>query len=357
MGTLAKLADTKVRQAKARERPYKLTDGGGLYLLVTPAGGRYWRYNYGFAGKERTYAIGTYPELSLAKAREEHMAARALVAQGKDPMEVRREQRAEQRAASASSFEVVAREFWQRQLKKGRSQAYVDEVLGKLEKDLFPWLGHRPVAQISSAELLQALLRVETRAEETARRLRGFAGQVFRYAIATARAKNDPSVALKGALATPKGGHFAAITAPDQFAQLLQAMHAYGGEFATRCLLRVSSYLFQRPTEMRLARWDEFDLVGDRFGWAVPMWEIPTQRLTTEGDTKITKTGWETHLVPLPSQVVTILQTLKPLTGRSGFLFESARKPGQPLYAPGARSARTPRGWPFCSAASVCSWR
>lgn len=178
MGALAKLSDTKVRQAKPRERAYKLTDGGGLYLLVAPTGSRYWRYNYVFASKERTLAIGTYPEISLAKAREAHMAARAVHANGRNPVEDRREQRVVRETAAAASFEVVAREFWARQLKKGRSQAYVDEVLGKLEKKLFPWLGRRPVAQISTAELLEALARVETRAEETARRLRGFAGQI-----------------------------------------------------------------------------------------------------------------------------------------------------------------------------------
>jgi len=331
MAGLAKLTDVKIRQAKPRERPYKLTDGGGLYLLVTPTGSRYWRYNYQFAGKERTLALGIYPDLSMAKAREAHMAARALLAQGIDPMEDRRQSRAEQYSAAASSFETVAREFWGKQLKRGRSPAYVEEVVGKLEKDLFPWLGHRPISQITPAELLKTLSRIERRSEETARRLRGFAGQVFRYAIVTSRATTDPSAPLRGALTTRAASHFAAITSPRDFADLLRDMRLYKGEFVTRCLLCLSAYLFQRPTEMRWAGWDEIDLTGDRFEWGVPMWEISAQRLADQGDTKITRTGWASHLVPLPRQAVQLLQELQPLTGRTGLVFASSRKPGQPL--------------------------
>lgn len=331
MGALEKLTDLQIRQAKPREKRYKLTDGGGLHLLVTPEGGRYWRYNYSHGGKERTLAIGVYPDMTLAMARDEHKAARRLLAQGKDPMEERRREREEQRLATAASFEAISREFWAKQLKKGRSKGYVDEVLGKLEKDLFPTIGARPISAITAPELLVSLTRVEARAEETARRLRGFAGQVFRYAIATGRATNDPTVVLRGALATPKGGHFAAITRPHEFAELLRSMHAYSGEFVTRCLLKLSSYLFQRPTELREATWSEFDLDGDRFGWGVPMWEIPAERLDAEGDTKITRTGWESHLVPLSRQAVELLRLLHPYTGRTGLVFASSRKPGQPL--------------------------
>lgn len=331
MAKLAKLSDLRVRQAKPGDRPVKLTDGGGLYLLLTPAGGRYWRYNYQMDGKERTLAIGVYPDIPLAKARELHQAARSQVALGIDPMAARRASKQQRVRTTAASFESIAREFWQRQRQRGRSQAYVDEVLGKLEKDLFPWLGHLPVTEITEPELLACLVRVEARAEETARRLRGFAGQVFRYAIQTGRASRDPSAALRGALATPQGGHFAAITSPREFAELLRAMRGYGGEFVTRCLLHLSPYLFQRPSEMREARWSEFDLAGDRFEWGVPMWEIPAERLGAEGDTKITRTGWQSHLVPLPHQAVSILQQLRPMTERTGLVFASSRRRGQPL--------------------------
>lgn len=331
MARLAKLLEVQVRQAKPKEAPYKMADGGGLYLLVTPAGGRYWRFNYRFAGAARTMALGVYPDLPMSKAREAHHAARLLLTQGTDPMAERRQEREAQQTAAAVTFEGVAREFWERQLTKGRSRAYVDEVVGKLEKDLFPWLGHRPISEITSVELLSALSRVEARAEETARRLRGFAGQVFRHAIVTGRAQNDPSAALRGLLRTQGGSHFAAITSPSEFAELLQAMRAYSGEFVTRCLLQLSPYLFQRPSELREARWSEFDLVGDRFGWDVPMWEIPSNRLGADGDTKITRTGWQSHLVPLSRQAVSILRELEPMTGRTGLVFHSARKPGHPL--------------------------
>ncbi|MGE4340117.1 MAG: tyrosine-type recombinase/integrase [Pigmentiphaga sp.] len=331
MGKLAKLSDLQLRQAKPGQKPVKLTDGGGLYLLLTPAGGRYWRYNYQMDGKERTLAIGVYPDIPLAKAREIHQAARSQVALGVDPMASRRAVRQLRASDKGESFEAVAREFWDRQLKKGRSRSYVEEVVGKLEKDLFPWLGRKSINEITEPDLLACLVRVEARAEETARRLRGFAGQVFRYAIQTGRASRDPSVALRGALATPRAGHFAAITTPREFADLIRALRQYRGEFVTRCLLNLSPYVFQRPSELREARWCEFDLDGDRFEWGVPMWEIPSERIGAEGDTKITRTGWHSHLVPLSRQAVSILEQLKPLTYRSGLVFASSRKQGRPL--------------------------
>jgi integrase len=329
MAQLAKLTDTAIRTAKGREKPYKLTDGGGLYVLVKPDGGRYWRYNYQYAGVDRTMALGVYPAVLAKEARENHAAARAKLASGVDPMVERKHEKLTIRAAAADDFEGLAREMWAKKLQRGNSAGYVDEVLGKLEKDAFPWIGRRGIASIRAPEILAILERVEARAPETARRLRGFIGEVFRYAIARNKATEDPTQVLRGAVITPKTQHFAAITTPADFGELLRKMYTYRGELVTRALLRLSPLVFQRPTELREAWWDEFDLTGKN--WGTPMWEIPAERADAEGDTKITRTGWESHLVPLSSEAVSILEALFPATGHTKWVFKSNRKTDLPL--------------------------
>lgn len=329
MATLAKLTDTAIRAAKGREKPYKMADGGGLHVLVKPDGTRYWRYNFRHAGKDRTMAFGVYPEVSAKLAREKHAAARAQLAAGIDPMAERKQDKHAIRAAAADDFEGVAREMWAKKLTRGNSAGYVDEVLAKLEKDAFPWIGRRPIVGITAADILPILERVEARAPETARRLRGFIGEVFRYAIARNKAKVDPTQALRGAVITPKTQHFAAITDPAAFGELLRKMYNYPGELVTRALLRLSPLVFQRPSELREARWDEFDLAGKN--WGAPMWEIPAERDGAEGDTKITRTGWQSHLVPLSCEAVSILEALRPATEHTGWVFKSNRKTDRPL--------------------------
>lgn len=329
MGKLAKLTDAAIRTAKAKAKPYKLTDGGGLYVLVKPDGARYWRYNYQFAGLDRTMALGVYPEVSAKAAREDHATARAKVAAGVDPMIERKQEKISVKAAAADDFEGLAREMWAKKLKSGASHGYVDEVLGKLEKDAFPWIGRRGISSIKAPEILAILERVETRAPETARRLRGFIGEVFRYAIARSKATEDPTQVLRGAVITPKTQHFAAITTPADFGELLRKMYKYRGELVTRALLRLSALLFQRPTELREARWDEFDLNGTN--WGFPVWEIPAERADAKGDTKITRTGWESHLVPLSTESISILEALRPATEHTGWVFKSNRKTDRPL--------------------------
>lgn len=337
MPALSKLTDVQVRQAKPKATPYKLSDGGGLHLLVKTDGTRYWRYKYRFLGAERLMSLGVYPEVTAAKAREDHRAARLLLASGIDPMADRRKTKLLAVLSSETTVEGVAREFWAKQLAEKRSPAYVESVLAMLEKDAFPWLGKRPVDQVDEPELLAALLRAETRSPETARKLRTHLGQVFRYAVQHGKAKRDPTALLRGALRTRKGGHFAAITNPEPFGDLLRSMYAYRGELVTQALLRLSPLVFQRPTELRGSGWDEFDLDGR--SWGVPMWEIPAHRAGVEFDTKIARTGWESHLVPLSLQAVSILRTLHPLTGRTGLVFHSSRNPGQPLSSGAALSA------------------
>ncbi|WP_313378793.1 tyrosine-type recombinase/integrase [Achromobacter insolitus] len=329
MATLAKLTDTAIRSAKGRDKPYKMADGGGLYILVKPDGTRYWRYNYRHADKDRTMAFGVYPDVSAKLAREKHAAARAQLAAGVDPMAERKQDKHAIRSAAADDFEGLAREMWAKKLTRGNSAGYVEEVLGKLEKDVFPWIGRRAISGITAADILAILERVEARAPETARRLRGFVGQVFRYAIARNKAKVDPTQALRGAVITPKTQHFAAITDPAAFGELLRKMYSYRGELVTRALLRLSALVFQRPSELREARWDEFDLTGKN--WGSPMWEIPAERDGAEGDTKITRTGWESHLVPLSREAVSILEALRPATEHTGWVFKSNRKTDRPL--------------------------
>lgn len=338
MGELAKLTDIRIRNAKPQDKPVKLADGGGLSLLIKPDGGRYWRYNYRFHGKQRTMALGVYPVVSAKEARERHQAARAQLAQGVDPMAERKVAKLTAANDMAEDFEAVARALWASKLRAGRSAGYVESIIEKLEKDVFPWIGTRPVSQITEPEILAILNRVEARAAETARRLRGICGEVFRYAMAHGKAKRDPTVALKGAVLTPKGGHFAAITRPQRFGDLLLAMHEYGrGEMVTQCLLRLSPLVFQRPSELREARWSEFDLKGNV--WGTPMWEIDAERADAVGDTKITRTGWESHLVPLSRQAVSILAALYRLTGHTEWVFKSARVSGAPLSDGAVRAA------------------
>lgn len=329
MATLARLTDIQIRQAKPMAKEYKLADGGGLYLLVKPGGGRFWRYKYRHLGTERVMALGVYPEVTMAKARDGHRAARLLLASGVDPMADRKKAKLEATLSAETTLEGVAREFWAGKLQGGRSVDYVDTVLAQLEKHVFPWLGKRPIAELDELELLAVLKRAAAASPEVVRKLRSSLGQIFRYAISTRRTKRDPVATLRGAFVAPKGGHFAAITKPSDFAELLQAINAYQGELVTRSLLKLSPILFQRPTELRESWWDEFDLVGSE--WGAPMWEISPNREGAAGDTKITRTGWESHLVPLPTQAVAILKELKPLTGHTGQVFHSSRNPGHPL--------------------------
>lgn len=336
---LEKLTEIKVRSAKPGPKNYKLSDGGGLYLLIKADGGKYWRYDYRYIDRARTMALGVYPEVTMKAARDKHKQARQQLAAGVDPMAQRKTEKITARTDMQADFEAVAREMWAKKLTAGRSPGYVTSILAKLEKDVFPWIGGRTPRDLEHDEptLLALLHRVEKRAPETARRLRGIMGDVFRYAMTTSRARRDPTQTLKGAVITPKAGHFAAITTPDKFRDLLRGLHSYSGELVTQCLLQLSPLVFQRPSELREAAWDEFDLAGKN--WGAPMWEIPAERAEAEGDTKITRTGWESHLVPLSRQAVAILTALQPLTGRTGLVFASQRKPGQPLSNNTVRAA------------------
>lgn len=305
------LNDAKAKNAKAGEKPVKLSDGGGLYLLVQPNGSKLWRLNYRFAGQQKTLALGIYPAVSLKEAREARDDAKAKLRQGVDPSGAKVLARAALKQAAADSFEAVAREWLGRQ---ALSEATHTKALWMFEALTFPWLGARPVSEIKAPEMLAVLRRIEARGKlETAQRVKQQAGRVFRYAIATGRAADDPTAALRGALATPKTKHRASITDPAKIGPLLRAIDGYTGGFVTACALKLAPLLFVRPGELRQADWSEFDLDAAE-------WRIPAAKMKMRS----------THVVPLSSQAVDVLRELMPLTGPTGYVF------------PGVRSRRTP---------------
>lgn len=298
------LTDTAIRAAKPSQKPYKLTDGGGLFLLVNPTGSRLWRFKYRIEGREKLLAIGAYPELSLAKARERRDDARRTLAGGGDPSALKQEARKQAEAAIRDTFRAVAEEHLAKLEREGLAEITLAKRRWLLDFAL-PKLGDRNVVQITAADVLAVLRAVEaTGRHETARRLRSVVGAVFRYAIATARADNDPTFALRDALIAPKVAHRAAITSPAQLGKLLRAIDEYGGQPATKAALQLMAILFQRPGELRAAEWGEFDL--DKAVWSIPAARMKMRR---------------PHRVPLPRQAVTILRQLEAVTGTGDLAF------------------------------------
>jgi len=307
------LSEVKVRTAKPQENSYKIFDGGGLFLLVTPSGGRLWHFKYRYDKKERKLTFGPYPEISLADARQRRDEARKQVANGIDPGAVRKAQR-QAETEETETFEVIARE-WHTKFTHTWAPGHAVKLLSALKRDLFPWVGSRPIKELKAVELLESLQRIEGRgALETAHRMRGLLGQIFRYAVATGRAERDPTADLRGALPQPNENHHAAITDPKEVAPLLRAIDGYQGHFVVKCALRLAPMLFVRPGELRHAEWAEIDLDE-------AVWNIPAHKMKMK----------EPHLVPLSNQAVEILRELQPLTGRSRYVFPSARSFARPM--------------------------
>ncbi|MGH8501757.1 MAG: tyrosine-type recombinase/integrase [Gammaproteobacteria bacterium] len=306
------LTDIKIRNAKPTEKFRKLTDAGGLYLLLNPDGSRWWRLSYRFGGKQKGLSLGVYPAVGLKEARAKRDEMRRQLAAGIDPSAVRKASKAAQ--AGENSFETVARE-WFAKFSPSWKPAHADKVICRLERDVFPWIGGRPIADINAPELLTVLRRIESRgALETAHRARQTSGQVFRYAVATGRAQRDSAADLRGALPPVKGQHFAAMTDPKAVGALLRAIDDYQGSFVTKCALRIAPLVFVRPNELRRAEWAEFDL--DKAEW-----NIPAKRMKMD----------HAHLVPLATQAVGILRELRALTGRGRYVFPSARTLSRPM--------------------------
>lgn len=308
------LSDTQCKTAKPQEKQYKMTDEKGLCLLVATTGGKWWRFNYRFEQKHKTLSMGIYPEISLKQARERRDEARKLVAAGVDPGVNRKATKAAKTGEITNSFEIVAREWYAKQAPTW-APSHGEKIIRRLERDLFPWLGHLPISAITAPEILEALRRVEDRgAVETAHRVHQNCGQIFRYAIATGRASHNPAPDLKGALPPVKQTHLAAITDPKAIGDLLRAIDSYQGFLVTKSALRLAPLFFVRPGELRAAEWAEFDLEGAE-------WNIPAERMKMR----------EPHLVPLSSQAIAILQELHPLTGTGRYVFPSARTNQRPM--------------------------
>jgi integrase len=299
------LTELAIRNAKPREKPYKLKDGGGLFLLVNPDGARYWRFRYQYQGREKLTGLGVYPDVTLKLARERRDEARKLIVSGVDPVARRRIEK----MAQADSFQAIAEEWIS--TRKDVDPGTIQRDYDRLRKFIYPYLGKRPIAAIEAPELLQALRRIEARGtHETAHRTRSVCGRVFRYAIATGRASRDVSADLKGALTPAPTQNLAAITEPRRVGELLRAIDGYQGHPYTALALRLLPLVFTRPGEIRAARWTEIDLGSAE-------WRIPAERMKKRRE----------HIVPLSRQALAILSELQPLTSGGPFLFPSLLAP------------------------------
>ncbi|KQC08177.1 MAG: integrase [Smithella sp. SDB] len=306
------LTEIKIRNAKSKQKAYKLFDGDGLYLLITPPGGKLWRFKYRFNAKEKMLTLGSYPEISLLDARQKRDEARRQLAKDIDPCAVRKAQK-QANIQETETFEVIARE-WHGRFISTWTKGHAETIMSRLERDLFPWIGKRPIAEIKAPELLTVLRRVESRgALESAHRIRTISGQVFRYAVATGRAERDPAADLKGALPQPKEKHRAAITEPKEAGALLRAIDGYEGSFIVKCALQLAPLVFVRPGELRHAEWEEISLENAE-------WNIPGSKMKMK----------EPHLVPLSNQAIEILSELNKLTGSGRYVFPG-RTPQRPM--------------------------
>jgi integrase len=308
------LTDTQIRTLKANARPRKISDGGGLHLLVTPHGSRLWRLAYRFGAKQKLLAFGQYPAVSLADARARRDTAKRAIAEGVDPSQRARDDKRAMLAKHANTFERIAGEFLKKMEREEKSDATLAKkrwLLDMARGDL----GNRPIEEITAADILVTLRRVESRGNyETARRLRATVGQVFRYAISTSRVTNDPTFGLRGALVAPKVTHRPAITDANKFAAMIRAIWGYDGTVETVAALRLMALLYPRPGELRMAEWCEFDL--DR-----SIWTIPASRAKMRRE----------HRKPLSLQALAVLRDLQRHTGNRRLAFPSIRSPERPI--------------------------
>lgn len=308
------LTDTKVRALKGREKQYKVADGRGLFLVVTPTGSKYWRFRYRFVDKEKSLAIGVYPDISLSEARDKAHEARKLLAKDIDPGAEKQNKKRARRLAAGNTFETIAREWFQKNSTQW-VESHGGRILNRLEKDVFPYIGKRPITELSAPEILDVLRRIESRgAIETAHRAHQNIGQIFRYAIASGYAENDPSPHLRGALKPVQQRHHASITDPKKIGDLLRAITSYEGFFVTKCALQLAPLFFVRPGELRKAEWCEFNFETSE-------WRIPASKMKMR----------ELHIVPLSTQAIKILQELHLLTGSGKYVFPSVRTSKRPM--------------------------
>ncbi len=303
------LTDTAIRKAKSKEKPFKISDSGGLYLLVQPSGSKWWRYKYRFAGKEKLLALGSYPETSLAEARERHLQARKTLAAGNDPGEAKRDAKRVASTNAVNNFESIARE-WHERNRHQWSAHYAFDVLSRLERHTFPKLGHRPIADITTTDILEVLRVIEeSGALDMTQRMMQTCGQVFRYAITTGRAGRNPVTDLRGALKTPVRKYHSYLRA-DQLPEYLDKLKAYDGDLQTKLALKFLLLTFVRTIELRGAEWGEID-------FPKADWRIPAEKMKMK----------DPHIVPLSRQALAVLEELKKHTGNRDYLFPNQLNP------------------------------
>ena len=318
-----KLTEAAAKQAKPKDKPYKLPDGGGMYLEVMPTGSKYWRLKYRYGGKEKRLAFGVYPVVSIAVAREKARLAKADLAEGNDPSEIKKQQKISKQISINNSFEAIALEFIEKRKAEGAAQVTLDKLNWIVEKKLCPFIGGIPVSEITPVQILNALRRIEADGlHETANRAKRVAGQVLRYSVATGRCERDATQDLKGSLVIKKAEHRAAVTTPEELRRVLVAMDGFKGTPEVKAALLLTPMLFQRPGEIRHMEWSEIN-------WEQEYWEIPAEKMKMR----------LSHIVPLSSQAILILKNLHPITGSGLYVFPSARRGGRPLSEGGVRKA------------------
>lgn len=308
------LTDRTIRAAKPAEKQYKLSDAGGLYLLVTPAGGKLFRFKYRFDSKEKMLAIGIYPDIGLAEARERHAEARKLLARGVDPSAEKKHQKNERKERAENSFKVVALEWYERQ-KPSWTEKHAAKILARLENDVFKMLGAVPVADVDAPAVLKVLRKIEERqAFYYASRVRQTIGQVMRYAVATGRTRYDPVPALKDALTTHVEKHMAAVTDPKRVGELLKKFDDFTGTHTVGTALQLAPLIFGRMGELRKMKWADLDLDEG-------LWSIPSSSMKMRED----------HLVPLSAQSIDLIRGMEPISGHLDYVFPSKRDPLRPM--------------------------
>lgn len=308
------LTVVEIKNAKPKDKPYKMADEKGLYLLINPNGSKLWKFKYRFAGFEKKLSFGAFPDVSLSAAREARDEARRQLANKIDPGILKNSIKRSKIMAAENCFEAVARE-WHAKNSPAWSKNHGERILIRLEQNIFPWLGKRPINEITAPEVLSALRRIENRgAVETAHRVSQMCGQVFRYAIVIGKAERNPAADLRGALPPVKQKHHASIIDPAEIGKLLRAISEYQGNFVTKCALQLAPLFFVRPGELRHAEWIEFDLEKAE-------WRIPAKKMKMK----------EQHIVPLSTQSIEILKELHAYTGSGKYLFPSLRSTVRPM--------------------------
>ena len=306
------LSDVTIRNARPKEKAFKLSDEKGLYLLIQPTGGKLWRFDYRFFGKRKTLALGSYPEISLAMARDGRDEARRHVASDIDPSEIRRAVREARQGAANNSFEVIARE-WIGTHMADKAASHTSRLLRRLEVYVFPWLGNKAISEITAPQLLESIRRIQNANKlETAHRTLQSVGQIFRYATQTGRAARDITVDLKGALPPTTTKHMASFTEPNQVAELLKAIDGFTGTLTVQSALKLAPLVFVRPGELRTAKWADIDF--DAAEWKY----------------RVSKTNTD-HIVPLSHQALAILLDIHPFSGHGEFVFMGGHDPRKPM--------------------------